>query len=286
MLALRRGQRFPEHPLPQAALARAADPLVQHRVQEQHSASPQEQPALQRASPVSFWRRSAACLGLPGAVPAREAVPRAPRWARPAALARLAQGLLRAARGAPGLRQGGEHAAAGRPAAPGAAEVRPRAGLQAWAQPGAEARGAGVPRPEARGVRPAVQQARDAAARPAAERDAARRRAVRDVAESGLPSAAVSVFRQDRVRLVELVQRRSERFARAMACLRSAAPSTPLRQAARDEGVSYDVSPRKGSEQCKDSSLADGFGIPINSQSLGRIVADDKTQTLFISSAH
>ena len=46
-----------------------------------------------------------------------------------------------------------------------------------------------------------------------------------------------------------------------------------------------DVSPRKGSEQIKDSSAAESFGVPINSQSLGRIVAGDKTQTLFISIA-
>ena len=278
-------------------------PKAWPRLARQPGAAPQgllaalrrEQRALPRAWWVPLWRRSATCLGLlgllglPGGVPARarEAVPpRAPHWARPAALVQLAPVLPRAARGAPGLRQGAEHAAAGRPAAPGAAEVQRRAGLQVWAQPGApprEARGAGVPRPEARGARPEARQARDAALRPAARDGAA-----------GLPwavrpsarlSAAASVFRQDRVRLVELVQRRSERFARATACLRSAAPSTPLKQAARDEGVSSDMSPRKGSEQCKDSSVAEGFGVPINSQSLGRIVADDKTRTLFISFA-
>jgi hypothetical protein len=236
---------------------------------------------LPRARQAPFWRRSAACQGLPEAVPARahEAVLRARHWARPAALVRLAQGLPRAARGAPGLRQGAEHAAAGRPAAPGAAEERRRAGRQAWARPGV-ARGAGVPRPVARGVR---REARGVRREARQARDVARRRAVRDVVVR--PSAAVSVFRQDRVRLVELVQRQSERFARATACWRSAAPSTSLRQAARDESVSYGVSPRKGSEQCKESSLAEGFGVTINSQSLGRIVAGDKTQMLFISFA-
>jgi hypothetical protein len=58
-----------------------------------------------------------------------------------------------------------------------------------------------------------------------------------------------------------------------------------LKQAARDEGVSSDVSPRKGSEQSKDSSFTENFGVPINGESLGRIVADDKTRTLFISFA-
>ena len=264
-------------------------PKAWPRLARQPGAAPQgllaalrrEQRALPRAWWVPLWRRSATCLGLlglPGGVPARarEAVPpRAPHWARPAALVQLAPVLPRAARGAPGLRQGAEHAAAGRPAAPGAAEVQRRAGLQVWAQPGAPPR-------EARGARPEARQARDAALRPAARDGAA-----------GLPwavrpsarlSAAASVFRQDRVRL-GLVQRRSERSARATACLRSAAPSTPLKQAARDEGVSSDMSPRKGSEQCKDSSVAEGFGVPINSQSLGRIVADDKTRTLFISFA-
>jgi hypothetical protein len=250
LAALRRGRRFPELPLPQAALARAADPLVQHPVPEQRLALRRAQRALPRAWQVPFWRRSAAFLGLllrlPGAVPAhaREAVPRALHWARPEALARLAQVLLRAARDAPGLRPGAERAAAGRPAAPGAAEVQRRAGRQAWAQP-REARGAEVPQLGARDAagRPAVPDG--AAGLPWEERPSARL------------SAAASVFRQDRVRLVELVQRRSERFARATACLRSAAPSTPLRQAARDEGVSYDVSPRKGSERCKDSSFTE-----------------------------
>jgi len=239
--ALRREQRFLARLLPEAALARAVDLPVQHPAQERHLALRREQRALPGAQQVLFWRRSAACPGLPEGVPARarEAVPRAPHWARPAALARLAQGPLRAARGAPGPRQEAEHAAAGRPAAPGAVEVRPRAGRPAWAQPGAapwEARGA-----EARGVRPAV--------RPGAEHAAAGRPAVLLWAvPAGLPwavrpSAAASVFRQGRVRLVELVRRRSERFARATACLRSAAPSMPSRQAARDEGVSYVVSP-------------------------------------------
>jgi hypothetical protein len=126
-------------------------------------------------------------------------------------LAQLAQVLPRAERDAPELRQGAEHVAAGRPAAPGAAEVRLRAERQAWAQLGAaprEARGAGVR--EVQGVRPEELQE---------VRDAARRRAVRHVAArpSARLSAAVLVFRQDRVRL-ELVQRRSERFARATAC--------------------------------------------------------------------
>jgi hypothetical protein len=49
--------------------------------------------------------------------------------------------------------------------------------------------------------------------------------------------------------------------------------------------MSFDVSPRKGSERCKDSSFAENVGVPINGESLGRIVADDKTQTLFISFA-
>ncbi len=236
--ALRREQRFLARLLPEAALARAVDLPVQHPAQERHLASRREQRALPGAQQVLFWRRSAACLGLPEGVPARarEAVPRAPHWARPAALARLAQGPLRAARGAPGPRQEAEHAAAGRPAVPGAAEVQPRAGLQAWAQPGAAPR-------EARGVRPGAEHA--AAGRPAV---------LLWAVPAGLPwavrpSAAASVFRQGRVRLVELVRRRSERFARATACLRSAAPSMPSRQAARDEGVSYVVSPRKGSEQ-------------------------------------
>jgi hypothetical protein len=190
---------------------------------------------LPRAWRALVWRRSAAwpgLLGLPAGVPvrAREAVPRAPHWALPAALARRAQVLPRAAWGAPGPPRGAAHAAAGRPAAPGAAAVQRRAGLQAWAQPGAaprEARRAEVPR------------ARDAAGRPAVPDAAA------GLPWAARPSAAAWVFRQDRVRLVELVQRRSERFARATACLRSAAPSAPLRQAARDEGVSYDVSPGK-----------------------------------------
>jgi hypothetical protein len=58
-----------------------------------------------------------------------------------------------------------------------------------------------------------------------------------------------------------------------------------LKQAARDEDVSSDVSPRKGSEQWQDCSFTENFGVPINGESLGRIVADDKTQTLFISFA-
>jgi hypothetical protein len=223
-LALRPGQRFPEHRLPEAARARA-DLLVQHRVREQRLALRRGQRALPWARQVRPLRRSAACLGqlgLPGGVPARahEAVRRAPQWARPAALARRAPGLPRAVRGAPGLRQAAAHAVAGRPAAPGAAEGQPRAAQQAWAQPGAAARaapGAGVPRQEAQQARDAAggPAARDAAVRPAV-RDAARRLAARDVA-AVRPSAAVSVFRQDRVRL-EPVQRRSERFARATAC--------------------------------------------------------------------
>jgi hypothetical protein len=64
-------------------------------------------------------------------------------------------------------------------------------------------------------VGPEAQEARDAAAGLAAQ-DAARQPVVRHVAAVRL-SAAVLVFRQDRVRL-EPVQRRSERFARATAC--------------------------------------------------------------------
>jgi hypothetical protein len=253
---------------------------------------------------VPFWRRLEVSQGYPAhssqghlaAVPshAHAAALRARHWARhwvqPGASARLAPAPLRVARGAKVLRQEAGHAVAARPVLRDAAQglLREAEAPPAGAAVVQRARDAGALRPE---------EARDAAAlRPEEVPGAAvpQRAAQHVAAAAGLPwaarpsahlSAAVSVFRQDRVRL-ELVQRRSERSARATACLRSAAPSTPLRQAARDEGVSYDVSPRKGSEQCKDSSLADGFGIPINSQSLGRIVADDKTQTLFISSAH
>jgi hypothetical protein len=41
--------------------------------------------------------------------------------------------------------------------------------------------------------------------------------------------------------------------------------------------------PGKVLSNVKDSSFTENFGVPINGESLGRIVADDKTQTLFIS---
>jgi hypothetical protein len=88
-LAPRRGQRLPERRLRQAALARAGL-LAQHPERERRWAlrwGPRALPWVRQVLPL---RRSAACLGqlgLPGGVPARahEAVRRAPQWARPAA---------------------------------------------------------------------------------------------------------------------------------------------------------------------------------------------------------
>ena len=247
-------QPLPEHPLLEAALARAVDPLVRHPVPRRPVRAPRlvsrrEPPELLKVPSVAFWRRLAVSQEHLAAAPSRAhaAALQARHWARhwvqPGASARLAPAPLQVARGAPVLRREAEHAVAARPA--------PRDAAQGLLR-GAEALPAGAA---------AVQRARDAGAlRPEEEVPGAAvpQQAAQHVAAAELPwaarpsahlSAAVSVFRQDRVRL-GLVQRRSERFARATACLRSAAPSKPLKQAARDEGLSYDVSPRKGSEQC------------------------------------
>jgi hypothetical protein len=121
------------------------------------------------------------------------------------------------------LRQEAGHAVAARPALRDAAQglLREAEAPPAGAAVVQRARDAGALRPE---------EARDAAAlRPEEVPGAAvpQRAAQHVAAAAGLPwaarpsahlSAAVSVFRQDRVRL-GLVQRRSERSARATACL-------------------------------------------------------------------
>jgi hypothetical protein len=220
-------------------------------VRAQRLVSRREPPELPTVPSVAFWRRLAVSQGYPahpGAVVsrAREAARQARRWARPAPLAQPAGPLPREAQAAwdaPVLRPGAGHVVAARPAPRGVAEALPRAGLQAWVQPGAprrEARGAAVLRDVA-ALRPAGRQAvRDvvvAVLRRVAQHAAAAR------LWAGLPSArlsaAVSVFRQDRVRLEALVRRRSVRFARATACPRNTSPSKPLKQAARDEGFSW-----------------------------------------------
>jgi hypothetical protein len=235
-------QPLPEHPLPEAALARAVDLLVRHPVRGRRLVSRREPPELLRVPSVPFWRRLAVSQGYPAhssqghlsqehlaAVPshAHAAALRARHWARhwvqPGASARLAPAPLRVARGAPVLRQEAGHAVAARPALRDAAQglLREAEAPPAGAAVVQRARDAGALRPE---------EARDAAAlRPEEVPGAAvpQRAAQHVAAAAGLPwaarpsahlSVAVSVFRQDRVRL-GLVQRRSERSARATACL-------------------------------------------------------------------
>jgi hypothetical protein len=230
-------QPLPEHPLLEAALARAVDPLVRHPVlrhpvRAQRLASRREPPELLRVPSGAFWRRLAVSQRHLAAVPfrAHAAALQARHWVQPGASARPAPALLRVARGAPVLRQGAEHAVAARPALRDAAQGLLRE---------AEALPAGAA---------AVRRARDAGAlRPEEERGAGvPQRVAQHVAAAGLPwaapearlSGAVSVFRQDRVRLVAPVRRRSEWFARATVRPRSASPSKPWWRAARDEGLS------------------------------------------------
>jgi hypothetical protein len=191
-------QRFPEQPLPEAARARAVDPLVRHPVRGRRLVSRREPPELLRVPSVPFWRRLEVSQGYP---------------------AHSSQGHLSQ-----------EHLAAV-PSRAHAAALRARHWARHWVQPGASARLAPAPLRVARdagALRP--EEARDAAAlRPEEVPGAAvpQRAAQHVAAAAGLPwaarpsahlSAAVSVFRQDRVRL-GLVQRRSERSARATACL-------------------------------------------------------------------